>query len=174
MQINDHYFQGSLHNEQLKYANKGMLKPEEDKLDVGHYYYRIGHSRNPLSPTKDELDAAYSSPWWMDFQTLKSIMIFSENNSISLTVSGRIKNAVAPAFGKSNILVRGLLAKPTRAFIGAGRPIESDGSIFFPPGDIKQIFIPGLYGTSLSEEIFPVKYRSVESISKGIIVVKGE
>lgn len=174
MTINEKYFSGALLKEQLGYAKKGMLKPEPDKLKVGHYYYRIGHSDKPTSPTTAEIDSAFSSPWWMDFQTLKSIMVFSDNNDVSLTVGGRIKNAVAPAFGKSNILVRGLLSEPTKAFIGAGRPIESDGSVFFPPGDIKQIFIPGLYGTNLSASIFPKAHRSVDPIFAGRIEIYGE
>lgn len=174
MEDNIEFFKSPKLEEQLKYARKGMLKPDQDKLKVGHYYYRIGHAKNALSPTREEVASAYSSPWWMDFQTLKTLMVFSEYNSISLTVSGRIKNAVAHSFGKSNILVSGLLKRPVRAFIGAGRPIESDGQIYYPPGDIKQIFIPGLYGTDLPNRIFPVEYRSLEPISKGKIVVRGE
>ncbi|MDX1693117.1 MAG: hypothetical protein R3208_05095 [Ketobacteraceae bacterium] len=174
MEINYQYFQPPLYEEQLKYARKGMLRPEPDKLHVGHYYYRIGHANDPVSPSIEELTAAFSSPWWMDYQTLKSLMAFAEFNSISLTVSGRIKNAVAHAFGKSNILVRGLLKQPTRALIGAGRPIESEGTMFFPPGDIKQIFIPGLYGTDLSTQIFPAEHRGVDPIFKGEITVRDE
>jgi len=131
MAINDKYLVGQYLKDQLKYAKKGMLKPEIDKLKVGHYYYRIGHSNNPVSPSKDEIEKAFSSSWWMDFETLKKIMIFSETNNVSLTIDGRIKNAVAPKYGKSNMLIRGLLSKPAKALIGAGRPIESDGAVFF-------------------------------------------
>ena len=88
-------------------------------------------------------DANLSSGWWLEYETYRSLMLFAEQSGISTTVATRIRCAVAPAFGQSNRIYRAMLATGLRVFIGAGRPIESDGHVFFPPGDVKQIYIPG-------------------------------
>ena len=162
MIINEQCFEPPHHDKWYKQARLGILRPEQDKLKVGHVYYRIGHS-NRRDGSEVPHDQNLSSGWWLDFETYKGLMQFAERNGISTTVATRVRCAVAPAFGRSNRIYQATLAARLRVYIGAGRPIESEGHVFFPPGDIKQIFIPGMSNSDrgrsqVSKEAFPM-YR---------------
>ena len=120
MELNASFFVEPERSRQIRYAKQGLLSPEEDKLRPGLMLYRVGHSS--LSEEEN-----FSSPWWMDYEAYIKIKKFAETNHTSLTVSHRVQNAVAHRFGGSNILYKVQLRATLRAFIGAGRPIESDG-----------------------------------------------
>lgn len=174
--INEHCFEGDDYDRYFKAARQGMLRPEPDKLKVGHVYYRIGHSkRNDGSEVSD--DGNLSSGWWLDFETYQSLMQFASRNGISGTVATRVRCAVAPAFGQSDRIYSAGLAAGLRVFIGAGRPIESEGSVYFPPGDVKQIFIPGMSAgrgmrSDVSRNAFPS--FEVKPVGAPVMLVRGE
>lgn len=156
-----------------RFAKQGMLNPSIEDLHPDRYafMYRLGHSS-----LQDEENL--SSPWWTDYQSFISIKNFASRNQISLKISSRVKNAVAPAFGPSDLLFKALLGTMIRTFRGLGRPIESDGRMYFPPNSITQTFIPGLRNwpqKSLSEigrKVFPTYTK--EKLGPGFISLHGE
>ena len=174
--INEPCFAGEAYARYLKEARRGILRPEPEKLKVGRAYYRIGHSHDRAGlPISDDRNLA--SGWWLEYDAYRGILDFAQVAGVSATVVARVRCAVAPAFGQSNRVYRAELNAGLRVFIGAGRPIESEGHIFFPPGDIKQIFIPGMANadgtrSGISRLAFP-KYTCSE-VSEPVMLIHGE
>lgn len=158
---------------QYRFARQGILNPSMEDLhpDRYAYLYRFGHS----SLFDDE---NLSSPWWSDFQSFTSIKSFAERNQISTRVASRVNNAQAPAFGPADIFFRAKLGAMVRVFRGIGRPIESEGRMYFPPNSITQTFIPGLRDwprRSLSElGRKAIHSYAKEKIGPGFISLHGE
>jgi hypothetical protein len=159
--------------QQYRYARQGILNPSVEDLhpDRYAYLYRFGHSS--LSDEEN-----LSSPWWSDYQSLAAIKSFAERNQVSTRVASRIFNAQAPRFGLADILYKARLGATVRVFRGLGRPIESEGRMYFPPNSITQTFIPGLRdwpGKSLSalgKKVIASYAR--EKIGPGFISLHGE
>lgn len=171
--INMSFFVDPEVTRQQAFARRGIMNPFIEDLhpDRHTFLYRPGHS----SLSDDE---NLSSPWWMDFQNFIAIKLFTTHNRVSLTISSRVNNAAAPAFGPANLLFRAKLGVLVRTFRGLGRPITSDGRMYFPPNSITQTFIPGLRNwpqKTLGEagrKIFPSYTK--ETIGPGFISIHGE
>jgi hypothetical protein len=156
MKDNDTYFFDPKFKKEL-FANPrglaaGMWKISEEKIKAGHRYYRFGDSNKSGSQN-------LSSPWWIDYETYKGIVLWGRDAGISDGYMGRLKLAIGYQNGSCDLVVSVTFATRLRAYTGPGRVIFGDpnekgetaknGMIWAPPQDVKQYFIPGMWDVEL-------------------------
>jgi hypothetical protein len=172
--INAELFVEPNRSKQFAMARMGIMNPSVETLSPTRHLhlYRLGHST--LSDEEN-----LSSPWWSDYESFVTLKHFATRNSISLTISSRIKNAQTPEFGPANVVYKARLAAPLMVFQGLGRPMQGgDGRLYAPGLAVTQTFVPGLRAwpqkqlSGIGKQAFSSFCR--EPVAKGMISLYGE
>jgi len=145
----------------------GILMPQPTRVPAGHYYYRFASSASPKS-------AQLGGGWWIDFENFTVISRFAQSNGYRLREAARLMLALPYDWSKVDLLVKALLRSPLRAYTGEGKPAQGGikgadrGTRWIPTQHIKvrQLYIPGLYVTGRTEQIYQKAFQQPAEVTK--------
>jgi hypothetical protein len=140
----------------LAWAGTG-LGPQrmEEKFGAGNIFWRMGHSTSSWAMNS-------TSPWWISQATFDYLCDRAERIAAHRQASGkaperasrarrklmRMKLAVLPTWGQSDLIVRMVLRGRARVFLGRGRFVEEDKENVHYRAlgafEVEQVFLPGL------------------------------
>ena len=147
--INDHlFFDPASRARTRKIAKMGMDMPEEDKLRPGEVIFRIAHSDRAY-------DDGVAGLWWIRKDTFDYLCIKSGQVDPDMRPDRafrrlfRLKLAVAPKFGRSDLIIKARVLDTIRVWTGRGRLIRDDETASTPLSwiggfEIAQLCIPVL------------------------------
>ncbi|PZW49182.1 hypothetical protein C8P66_103208 [Humitalea rosea] len=135
MASNDAEFQGSARESNRDYARGwfpakgrfigGITYPEEAKLPKGKLLVRLGHTHDlDGNPLPDWINL--TSPWWMEASTFSDIIGRGEEAKTPMDQMFRMKLALTPGFGVSNMLFWVVAKQSLRSWAGRARPVMED------------------------------------------------
>jgi hypothetical protein len=133
----------------------GILMPQPTRLPSGQYYFRFASSTSPRS-------GQIGGGWWIDYEALKAIEKFADENGYRLKDAARLMLALPYDWTKVDLFVKALLMSPLRAYTGVGKPAQGSaegadrGTQWIPTQHqkIRQLYIPGLFVKGREQQLW--------------------